>query len=404
MRALHVLLSASQRWWRPDDTPQLPVSRLVAEASAIAASSDDPTVKAIARHAEGMYLIATSGLPPAIAVFEEAARHGRDSTDPYALIDALSELGHHLAGQDLPRTLRLLTEAHRLVDALDQRELAVLVRAGRISGFIGVAHFDAERFDEGEEWLRRSLTQLEAAGIVDQFLMISNYLGQLLIAAGRHDEGRAVLARAIDRTPRESHASMHLGYNLGLLGKLELEAGRPAVAEPLIRDGWRHLADTQHASVRPILRNYLAELLIHPGYGQRDLDAADTLLTETVADTRRTGFRRSEINALALHAQVRAELGDLDRAAALAGEAATRVRAAGALPALRTEEVFLVHHDVLRRQQHDREADDALRLAYTVLMDKAATIHDPARRAVFLTRVPVSAAIVAAHDRHAAPA
>jgi hypothetical protein len=33
-------------------------------------------------------------------------------------------------------------------------------------------------------------------------------------------------------------------------------------------------------------------------------------------------------------------------------------------------------------------------------MDKAATIHDPARRATFLTGVPVSAAIVAAHNRY----
>ncbi|MCG5435239.1 hypothetical protein [Micromonospora foliorum] len=399
VRALHVLLSATQRWWGAEGSPQRPTAELVAAVLATADDSGDPLLKSMARHAQGAYLIATNSLPEAISVLEESVRYARESGDPLAQVDAIAELGHHMAGRDLLRTLELLTEAHALVDGLDSRDIGVLVRSGRIAGFLGVGHFDAGNFDEGESWLRRALADLETAGILDQFLMMSNYLGQLLVAAGRFAEGREVLGRAIDRTPREPDASTHLGYNLGLLGKLELESGRPAEAAGPINEGWRHLRQTQHASVRPILRNYLAELLIHPGYERRAPAAADRLLVENEEDARRTGFLRSELNALILHAQVRLELGDLPGAVTLAEQAAIRLEKVGALPALRSEEVHLVHHDVLRRAGRDADAQRALARARDILLAKAETMADPEHRRAFLTRVPVSAAILAATDR-----
>jgi hypothetical protein len=400
VRSLHLMVWAAQRWFdSPDDSPQLPLRTLVADALSTADGSGDPLLRSLARQAQGAYLIATSSLPEAIAAYEEAVRYARDSGDVLAQVDALTELGHHMAGRSLDRTLDLLTEARHLLDRLDGHDVGVLVRSGRIAGFHGVAEFDSGRFDAGERWLRRALTDVEAVGTLDQYLMMSNYLGQRLVSGGRYAEGRAVLGRAIDRTPREANASMHLGYNLGLLGKLELEAGRPdAAAEPIL-DGWQHLERTRHASVRPILRNYLAELLIHPAYERRNPLAAADLLAETERESRRSGYLRSELNAIALRARVLLELRDTAGALALADQAATRLDRAGTLPALRSEEVYLINHDALRAARRDAEADKALGRARDALMAKAGSIHDAKHRHLFLTAVPVSAAIRSAVAR-----
>src|SRR6266545_705168 len=407
VRIVHLMLIAAQRWWRgPDGSSAMPVRALVDEALSIADQEGDPLLQSLARQAQGAYFIAMRGLPDAIGALTEAVRYARMSGDIVTQIDALSELGHHTAGVDLARTLTLLNEAYQLVLRMprdDTSDRAYLIRSGRVAGFLGVAHFDAGNFDEGERWLRQALADLDSAGIVDQFLMISNYLGQLLIAAGRYDDGRHTLREALDRTPNEADASMHLGYNLALLGKLELEAGRPGAAEEPIMAGWRHLQETQHASVRPIVRNYLAELLIHPLYAGRDLVAAADLLIETAKECHHSGFRRSELAALALHATVALEQGEKLVALALSEQAAAGLDQAGTLPALRSEEIYLVRHNALRAGSYDSdEADRSLRRAWEILCTKASTVDDPRRRQIFYTQVPVSVAIIDAGRRYLA--
>ncbi|MEV6346505.1 hypothetical protein [Actinoplanes sp. NPDC051851] len=59
------------------------------------------------------------------------------------------------------------------------------------------------------------------------------------------------------------------------------------------------------------------------------------------------------------------------------------------MPSLRSEELYLIHFQVTGDVT-------ALDRAYAILEAKAATITDPDHRRVFLTRVPVSAAIMAA--------
>jgi hypothetical protein len=54
-----------------------------------------------------------------------------------AQVDAISELGHHMAGRDIERALRLLNEAHALIAASPLDDLGVRVRSGRICGLWG---------------------------------------------------------------------------------------------------------------------------------------------------------------------------------------------------------------------------------------------------------------------------
>jgi tetratricopeptide (TPR) repeat protein len=402
VRGIHIRLCASELWWRnPAGPNDVPVSRLLKVAATAAEARGDAALQALVCHLRGKHQIASSSLVNALEDFTEAVRLARISGDATVELDALSELGHHTAGQDLHRAIAYLHEAEALLTTRPLRagQLSYHVRAGRVNGFLGVAHFDAGDFDHGERYLREAVAHMDAAGIVDQYALMSNYLAQLLICAGRYPEGEQVLAAALARTGDGPKLSMPIGYNLALLGKLHLESGHPDKAEQPILAGWQHLQGTQHASVRPIVRNYLAELLSDRGYGKRDIVAAEELLVETAAECRRSGFQRSELAALSLRARLLAEKGDLDAAVPLSTEAAGRLDTAGALPALRSEEIYLIHYEVLTAAGRAVEATEALRKAKVILWDKAATIADPDRRRQFLTGVPVSIEIEEAARR-----
>jgi tetratricopeptide (TPR) repeat protein len=400
VRLIHLYLISTELWWSLEPTAD--VGELVTRAQSAAARTGEPALAALARCMYGRFLIASNGLPDAVAVFSEAADWAAESGNLLAQLETLSDLGHHSVGRSLNRGLTILWQAQALAErscdddapAYDRPLLAV--HRARLAGLIGVAIFDSGDFAEAEAWLRRSVDKLRALRAFDLFASISNYLGQLLTEMGRFEEAEGVLLGALEALQADADLSTFQGYNLGLLGKLHLEWGRIGDAEENLRAGWDRLQRTQHRAIIPILRNYVAELLMHPAYPGRDIRRAYELFGETVAECRQSGFQRSEIAALAMRALACLALGDQAGAGDASAQAVAALEAAGTMPALRTEEVFLVRFEVLRATGADTEAAGWLSRAYRVLRAKEATIQGPGLREQFLTRVPTSSRIMAA--------
>jgi tetratricopeptide (TPR) repeat protein len=401
---IDLLLDASALWWQgqPDHDQRLPIRALVREAEAAAGRVGDLRLLARVRYRHGQSLVITDGLDEAIAELAEAVALARRADDAYLESLALGELGHHTVGKDLGRGLTMLREAHALFErhASSFRDgpdgVMAEVHWHRLQGLIGVAEFDRGRFDEAERWLRRSLGGLQRGKVTPLVVMMANYLGQTLIAAGRYEDAEAVLQSAVRRLGDEREANTYQGYNLGLLGKLYLEWDRVADAEAPILEGWRQTREARPATILPLVRNYYSELLMHPRYRHRDPRTAELLLAETVRECARTGFQRSAIAALSLAAKLALTQGRVAAAVELSGQAMTRLERVGTMPSLRTEEVYLVHYEALMAAGDRVQARRWLERAAEVLREKAASIGDPGRVATFLERVPVSRAFLAA--------
>jgi tetratricopeptide (TPR) repeat protein len=256
-----------------------------------------------------------------------------------------------------------------------------------------VAEFDLGHFDTGERLLRQALGAASAAGLHDQRATSTNYLCQLLIAAGRFGEAEETLTREIDLLGGYAADSPHQAYNRALLGKARIEDARPDDAGPEIETAWALLEKRPHYGILTLVRNYLAELLLQPHYAGRDIGAAENLLRESVRECRRTGFQRSEVAALCLLSLARQELGDGAEAVRHSTEAVRLLEAAGGtMPALRTEEVYHRHYAALSAAGRDADAADALRETRRCILAKADSIADPGLRTAFLRRVSLNRA------------
>jgi tetratricopeptide (TPR) repeat protein len=398
VRLIHLYLTATELWWFLEPTED--IGGLVARAQAAARRTGDSALAAIACCIRGRYLVATNGLREAVETFSEAADLAAGSGNLLAELETLSDLGHHSVGRNLKRGMTILRQAQmRAEHSVDDiappydRPLLPACRA-RLKGLIGVAVYDDGHFDEAEGWLRRSLEELRALRAWGLFAPISNYLGQLLTEMGRFEEAESILLEALEPLRADADLSTFQGYNLGLLGKLYLEWGRISEAEESLKAGWDRLQRTQHRAIIPILRNYLGELFMHPAYPGHDAGRARQLFHETIAECHQSGFQRSEIAALALSALACLAIGDQAGATAASAEATMKLEATGTMPALRTEEVYLVRYQVLSSIGAKREAEKCLIQARRVLLSKAATISAPALREQFLTRVPTSLEIM----------
>jgi hypothetical protein len=154
--------------------------------------------------------------------------------------------------------------------------------------------------------------------------------------------------------------------------------------------------------VLPLIRNFYCELLMHPSYEDRDLAQAHELLQTTVKETSRSGFLRSTIAALSLLGKLSLLQDQVDLAVQHIGRAVQELDRVGTMPALRTEEILLTSFEILTAAGRQQEADAHLERADQLLQQKARSIADPARRALFLERVPTSRAIQAARSRRTA--
>jgi tetratricopeptide (TPR) repeat protein len=402
-QVIQLLLATSELKWRgkPELQSNVPMEELLAEAEAAAARAADPHLRAQLQLLKGKSLVASGRLDQAVEQFEIARSQLHDVGDDYGELAALTELGHHQVGLDPERGIRILREAQVFIDDRDATlkgkvPQSILDRVRyRLEGAIGIAEFDQGHFDGALVPLRRAVADLKRDRVYDLLALTSNFLGQTLIAAGQYEDAEVVLHESISLLGGvEPEPTPQMAYNLGLLGKLYLEWGRIDQAAGALGEGWEQTRATWDHSLSSLVANYYAELLMHPEFSDRDLDVARRLLENTVKESLEWGFARSTVVAHSLLAQRALMCNEPEEALPPSRKAAERLWRAKMLPAVRAEEVFFIHYQVLRANGNIDEASSWLDRAYRILEAKAASLRDDELRRVFRERVPVSKAIL----------
>jgi tetratricopeptide (TPR) repeat protein len=384
----------------------LSLTELLDAAETAAARAGDPGLQARIRRQHALLLLRANNRSAAARMLQEALALAEQAGDATLEFMILSELGHCLVGEDLACGLILQRQAYaiyetRLADThADSLHVRRLLHA--LQARIGVNEFDLGNYDVALNRLIQSVEGMRHTGMRADLPWALNYLAQVYVATGRFEEAEAVLREAI-MLPDDRDADPTRSNNLALLGKLYVEWERVNDADEPMRRGWAEAHAAWHVGLAPLVRNYYAELLMHPDYRQRDLTAAEEQLTMNLSETLASAFHRSEIQALSLRGRLALVQGNMDAALGYSAEAVAYLERMGTMPALRTEEILWNHACVLQAAGRAADARRYLEQAHAVVQWKAGSIADPTQRANFLGRVPLSREIVAAYKTWIGP-
>lgn len=393
------LVASQSRWSGDEERGGAEFLELADEASRAAEATGDLALQAQAHYARGNVLVTFDSLERAVEAFREARRLAHEAGDPVGEFSILLALGHHLDSVDLKAGRNVLREAHTLVTsgALEkgaaprQIELA----QARLEMRIGVAEFDLGDYGEAYRLLPGAVERLRAGRDLEETAWGLSFLGQLYTALGLFEAAEAALRDGIGLFGAGEEVIAVRGYLRALLGRLYVEWDPPRLdaAGSMLETG---RAETdRNRTVRPLTDLYHAELLLARG-DRASLEAADELLAGTREVSDATGWARSAIGARSLGARVALALGRPADALRLSTEAVDLLQGrGGAVPAVRTEEIYHAHARVLEAAGSS-ENEAWLRKAAEVVRGKAESIADPARRASFLERARLSREILAA--------
>jgi len=235
---------------------------------------------------------------------------------------------------------------------------------------------------------------LDRAKMYDLHAIYSNYLAQVLIAGGQFARAQQVLQDAIRTLGGErSHRTVETAYILGLLGKLYIEWDRLDDAVEPLQSAWRKIQADPNNSIFPLIANYYAELLIEPASPVSDMKAAGELLDRSIKHSSTFRFERSVVVAKCLMARLAMLHKQPERALILSQEAAEELWAVGIMPAVRSEEVYLVHYEILIANNKPAEAQQWMQRAKHILEAKVASIRDSRQQRDFIEKVKVSRSI-----------
>jgi tetratricopeptide (TPR) repeat protein len=216
---------------------------------------------------------------------------------------------------------------------------------------------------------------------------------------GRYPAAEQALQRSIElsreHNPDVDHPS--IGYNLGLLGKIYLEMGRVEAAEEVMREAVRISEAAEQADLLGLVRNFHAELLMHPGRPPADREEAERVLLRNLDESRAAGIHRSAVQAASLLGLLMLRRATPDDALVHSQQAVDELERLGDMPAVRTEEILFNHHQVLRAAGKPAEAAAYLDRARRLVQRKAGDLKKPELKTSFLENVPLNRGIRDAH-------
>lgn len=404
---IQLLLISSETRWRGKAELQgdLPLNELAQQAEQAASRTGDLTLLIQTKYLRALVVLATEGRERCIDILKEALQAAQQAGDPLNEFVVTAELGHQTRGDNQANGLALLYHASDLYQQMTTNAVVppnkqVERYYRRFQVLLGLAEFDAGHYDKAEQWFNDGINGFKQLGMFDELPRAFSFLSQLYMGTGLFEQAEQVLIEAVNLLKDEQAPNPYKGYNLALLGKLYLEWEQVnKAAEPLVK-GWEETQATWHVSMVPLVRNYYAELLMHPDYPERNLDAAQRLLATTVDEAQAAGFHRSAIAALSLEGKLALEEGRNVDGVDYSTQAVQYLeRLGGTLPALRTEEVWFTHYMILQAVKRDSEALDYLKRAFTVVQEKAGSLQSEDHRRAFLERVPLSRAILAAYKQ-----
>ena len=403
-KVIQLMLRASEMRWRgkPELQGELALDELLEEAESAALRTDDKSLLAQIVFLKGLIFVSTKSLPEALKVMTEALQIAESAGDSVLEFAIMSVLGHQTVARNLNEGLDLQYHAlkiyeERIADSEADKTRHGLRRAlHTLQGYIGVGEFDRSNYDVAEKWLKQSIDGIRPLRLNEHLIPPLNFLSQLYIAMGCFEAAEELLNESLEIFRRDPEANPWRGYDLALLGKLYLEWGRVADAVAPITKGWQETQATWAVALVSLVRNYYTELLMNPDYGDHDFKTAEELLVETLQETKSSGFHRSAIAALSLRGQLALRKQNLDKALEYSARAVQYLKEMGFMPALRAEEIYFNHFEVLQAAGSQEQARDYGKLAYVELMRKADSILESNYKKSFLERVPLSRKIVAA--------
>lgn len=407
--ATTVLIRLTATAFGPVD-PRVNEALLAAAAAAEAAATRAklPALRTRIHAAAGALYVRMGDVGQALARLREAVRLAEGSGDGATLFLTLALLGRELAKESLEESLAVRYRAREVFERLDlaavpdTTERETLARhAATLSVYIGLGELDRGHLDATTR-LEAGIAELRAYQMRAELLAGLNYLAQAYALGGRWSDAERALRESLALHPEWASQPPHpwVGYNLALLGKVYMEAGRYAEVDAVLRPGLAASEACRQMDLLTIVRNYQGEWLVHPGNAGASPDEAERVLLENARDAQAAGLHRSTTQALALLAVLELHRGRVSRAVDYGREALGYVERIGAMPALRLEEVYFVEY-LVRRAAGDpaRPAETMLRRAHELVGEKARRLQDRARRAAFLSEVPLNRRIRDAYAR-----
>jgi len=322
------------------------------------------------------------------------------SENPLLIATLKAAYGQDLSKENLEAGISLRYEAMQIFEGylrnqgLSQNSKAIRRQYLHIKSGLGVGEFDKGNLSTGYNLLNETVDALRQLKIHDELIVTLNYLSQAQMATGLYEEAEASLKEAIqygedeDQPNRSWHA-----LNQATLGKVYLEWGKLFEAEELLKAGWEQTQRAYRADLTPLVRNYFAELLMHPKYLVQNLDAAESQLKESISDTRSTQMHRSIVQSLTLYSKLEIRRGNSEKGLALSQQAVDYIERMGDLPALRSEEVFFNHYLALSASNLTELARQYLRKALEKVTHKASSVNLPKHLESFWVRVELNAEI-----------
>ena len=216
----------------------------------------------------------------------------------------------------------------------------------------------------------------------------------MYIAVGQFGQAEELLKESISIFQNESGNNPWRAYNRALLGKLYLEWQHVDKAVEPILQGWKETRETGNRWLVALVSNYYTELLMHPDYADRDLAEAEKRLSETIRETKSSGFHRSGIWAASQMGQLQLLKQDSLRAVDYSTRAVEFLEKLGHMPALRTEEIYYNHYRVLIAAGQGDRARYYCHAAHELLRQKEASLKNAAYKKSLLDDVPLNRAII----------
>jgi hypothetical protein len=182
------------------------------------------------------------------------------------------------------------------------------------------------------------------------------------------------------------------GYLRAFLGHVYVEWEPPRLdqARAELERGRAEAEASGFKGVIPLVETHWAELLVAEDTPESRAEAEAVL-----AATDSFGWARSQIAGWSLRARVALADQRIEDAVELSTRAVEALeQRGGAVPATRSEEIFLTHARVLAAAGSAAAPDYAAKAAQ-VVRDKAESLSDPAQRQSFLERVRLSVAALA---------
>jgi len=402
-----LMLRVSEMRWRGTSELQgdMALDPMIEEAESAAIRTEDKSLLAKIIFIKGLIYISTHSLSEALDAMNKAVKIATDVGDVALEFSILPILGHHTVSQNLNEGLEILYRALNIhldhFSALRAREKPPEINRlfHRLQGYIGVAEFDRGNFGIAHGYLKKSNKGFNKLGFSEEMIPPLSFLSQLRISLGCFEEAETSLRDALDILKEDDESNPWRGYIFGLLGKLYLEWGRFADAANALEKGWQETQATKSAALISIVRNYFSELMMHPDNPKRDLSQAQKFISETLKETKSSGFHRSAIWAFSMQGQLELFNQNPDEAHKHSTRAVDYLKKVGIMPALRVEEIYFNHAKVLQAAGDAKEAQNFCRQAHEVLVQKAGSIREPHLRESYLQRVPLSKAIMTAMER-----